>query len=173
MKELTLYYKDETFIVLVDDEDYDLVRQYNWFIKPCDHLHYAIRNMRKENGGYTTVPMHRLLMGMPPRNVFIDHVNGNGLDNQRSNLRECTPRENKMNSRPHYNTSSKYKNVYFRKDIKNNPWQVRIRVDGKLLSFGCYPTEEDAMLVANEAIAKYHGEFGKPNTTNCNLGRHF
>ena len=90
---------------LVDDEDYELVNKYNWYFGAG----YA-RSMEK-------ILMHRLIM-KAKKGQMIDHIDGNGLNNQRSNLRFCTHSQNMANKKGFKNTSSKYKGVYTHIDSK-------------------------------------------------------
>ncbi len=83
---------------LVDDGDYEFLRQYKWFCKPKTHTFYAATNIQKKGKRYTLY-MHQLLVKTRNGNQ-IDHINWNGLDNRRKNLHEVTHSGNQLNRRP-------------------------------------------------------------------------
>lgn len=88
---------------------------------------------------------------------FIDHINGNRLDNKIENLRPCSMAENARNcKKPKHNTSG-YKGIRWRKD--RSKWQVFFKVNKKYMSFGCYFDLEVAKFVAETMRYKYHKEF--------------
>ena len=88
---------------LVDDEDFDLINSFNWYLSGA----YPVRSLGKRPNR-TKISMHRFLMNTPINKVT-DHINGNGLDNRKSNLRICSISENTINSKKSANKSSKYK----------------------------------------------------------------
>lgn len=91
--------------------------------------------------------MHHVIMGKPTDKFVVDHINRNGLDNRRHNLRVVTNAQNIRNSRKQSGTISRYKNVY--NDSRcNKPWYVRIQKDGIRHPIGRYYTEEEANLAA-------------------------
>ena len=85
------------FITEVDDQDYDYLNQFSWRVMNSGWTCYAIRDKVMEDGTRTTVLMHRELMNTPD-GMVTDHINGNGLNNQRYNLRACTYSENRLNT---------------------------------------------------------------------------
>jgi hypothetical protein len=103
--------------------------------------------------------LHRLIMGAP-KGVEVDHINGEGRDNRRSNLRLCTHAENGRNSVSRTG-KSQYKGVYF--DSRRGRWIARIRKDRKYHWLGSFHNEEDAARAYNLAAPKLHGEFARPN----------
>lgn len=160
-----------TKTVLMDSEDYDFLMQWNWSIRfdrrvnAANNNYYAQRCYQDENGKTRTISMHRLLMN-PPRGLVVDHINGNGLDNRRCNLRICTQSQNMMNSKP-YGVTSKYKGVQlYSKVDPNKKYKVLIGKDGKSYFVGYFPDEVSAALAYNEASKKYHGEYGYINRIN-------
>ena len=105
--------------------------------------------------------VHRLVWlmhhGVLPE--FLDHINGNKLDNRIENLRPATKSQNNQNKRLYSNNTSGVKGVCWHKRIKK--WQVNVRVNGKQKSFGFFDDIELAELVASEARNKLHGQFAR------------
>src|SRR5687768_5004475 len=102
---------------LIDPEDAPLVNQYPWQNYASRRTRYAFARTVKT--GNKRVSMHRLIMAAKAGQI-VDHVNGNGLDNRRSNLRFCNPRQNAWNRRARRETSSQFKGVWF--DKKRLEW---------------------------------------------------
>lgn len=148
-------------VALVDDGDYDLVMQYRWHVRETPRPGrrplgpYAITTIRRD-GRSSTPFMHNLIMG----GTRIDHVNGNGLDNQRHNLREATNGQNMHNRRPNVGTSSQYKGVRL---SKHGTWVARIRINGERFHLGCFADEVDAALAYDAAAREMFGRFARPN----------
>ena len=140
----------ELYECILDDEDYELCSKYVWSIKKYPKSTYAVANYWHEDGKKTSITMHRLIMFgdevMNHRNVYIDHLNGNGLDNRRSNLKKVTPLENSQN-RQHIgiNNTSGIIGVHYRETQwgKNTEpsgcWNASVSLNGKMKhkSFAC------------------------------------
>jgi hypothetical protein len=107
--------------------------------------------------------MHRIVMGVTDPKIFVDHINGNTLDNRKENLRLCNNTENCRNSKKSVNNTSGYKGVSYvpwsGKWLRNKPWRAYIVVDRKQISLGMYKTKEEAHEAYKQAAVKYHGEF--------------
>lgn len=107
-------------------------------------------------------PLHRLAIlyvtGKLPKGD-VDHINMCRSDNRYINLRECSRSENMLNTGPHKDSKSGIKNVFYRPDTKK--YSVRLSVNGKYKSYGCYEDIELAELVATEARNKFHGAFAR------------
>ena len=131
---------------LIDAEDLDVVSLFKWYSNTTkrDHTYYAIAYRKAENGKWKSIRMHRLIMGIEDSSVMVDHINGNGWDNRRSNLRIVTNSQNQMNARKlaSKNTSSKYKGVTL--DKKLNKWIASIKINRKIKYLGHYTLEIDA-----------------------------
>ena len=110
-------------IALIDDEDFELVSKYNWYVRKDCNTFYAA--MWVKGGKGKTIYMHKFLTGFKET----DHKDNNGLNNQRNNLREVTHNQNIMNQRKHKNTSSKYKGVCWHK--RDKKWRSEERRVGK------------------------------------------
>ncbi len=106
-----------------------------------------------------TLYMHRLLAG-DPVGMEVDHINGDGLDNRRENLRVCTPGENRKNTRS-FTGASRYKGVSWDKHIKR--WRAAITVDWETVRLGHFGIERNAALAYDRAALEYHGSYAHTN----------
>lgn len=163
------------YFALVDDEDYNLVAELAWFPlkrrtrNGGDCIVYAAHNMprgTRRGGGRKCVLMHRVILGLRSDELLVDHLNSNGLDNRRCNLRICSHTENMRNRRLHVNNSSGYKGVYARDSGK---WIANIHVDRKQIHLGTFDSREEAAEAYDDAARKYHGEFARLNFGNIDL----
>jgi len=144
---------------MVDDENYELLRQFKWHPQICGKYVYAYRR-HKINNKKTTISMHRSIC-FPPKNMEIDHIDGNGLNNIKKNLRICTTSLNQANSKKRKNTSSTYKGVSWHKILKK--WQTRIRLNGKEIHAGYFQNEIDAAKAYDLTASNFFGDFAKLN----------
>ena len=145
---------------IVDDCDYDRLNRYKWHLSKTRNSKYAKRSQYIAGKG-VSIFMHRIISICLPPDLKTDHANGDGLDNRRANLRFCTVAENAWNQGPYSDTSSKYKGVYWHKDIEK--WAATIQVNGKQLSLGYFEYEEDAATAYDIAALRYHGEYARTN----------
>ena len=144
---------------LIDDDDYDEVSKYKWYTKKTTNVKYATRWFIVDNK-IKIEYMHRFILKV--KNGFdVDHINHNGLDNRKKNLRVCTRSQNNMNSRKRKNQTSKYKGVYYNK--RDNKWVSQIRHNKKTICVGCFLNEIDAAKAYNKAAKKYYGEYANLN----------
>ena len=146
---------------IVDDDDYEYINQFYW--------HYYIGN--NKNTGYAkkglngkSIRMHRLIMKVDNRNVIIDHINRNGLDNRKCNLRISTYSQNRANSANSKKSTSIYKGVHWHKAHKK--WACSIRKDKKLYHLGYFKIEKDAANEYNKKALQFFGEFANINIIN-------
>jgi hypothetical protein len=147
MKEISLAHNKG--VVLVDDEDYEMLSSWPWAKLSGHATDYATAN----------ISMHRLLMGAKPGEI-IDHINGNGLDNQRSNLRRCTAAQNQANRKQkRTGTTSKYRGVFWTK--RDQKWIARIRANGVRYNIGSFTSELEAAEAYQQELRKHFGEFVK------------
>lgn len=162
MKEIATVSKH---IIQVDDEDFEFLSQFKWNIRNKrpeygNNTNYAFRyRLPTEEIGPRFIAMHRQITNAP-KNMYVDHIDGNGLNNQRSNLRLCTPSENSRNTSSRAGSTSKYLGVCLHKSGK---WQASIKGNGKFLYLGLFCDEIDAALAYNEAAKIHHGEFARLN----------
>lgn len=145
-----------SFEVLVDDEDFETVSKYTWHVEKSKHTFYAATSYRSY-GNVVTMRMHRLLT-----ELMSDHIDGNGLNNQRSNLRACTFSQNNANMKSRTGSSSSYLGVSWCNRQKK--WRASIQKNGKSKSLGYWDSEIKAAKVYNFEAIKLHGTFTKLNT---------
>lgn len=144
---------------MVDDEDYEELIKYKWHAQPDDSRWYANRKVGKGRLD-KTVSMHRIIMG-DTTGVQYDHIDGNGLNNQKSNLRIATHRENMRNRKNNSIGSSRYKGVCWHKRVKK--WQSRIGMDCKRICLGYYDSEEEAARAYDIKARELFKEFARLN----------
>lgn len=153
MKKIQLY-KHPELIVLVDDKDFDDLKQFRWCLKLSTKGYpYACTYI-----GKYVVLMHRLITNTYKGEV-VDHINGLGLDNRRENLRVCTPQENTWNQKLRSTNKSGVKGVHF--DKKKALWRAGIRVNGKQIYLGRYKSLENAGSAYQRASREYYGRFAR------------
>lgn len=139
------------FEALVDDEDFEEVAQRPWHILKVRHHLYAVRRRP------ITLLMHTFITGWK----LVDHINGNGLDNRRQNLRPANQTQNHANSRKRKNTTSPYKGVTWSRS--GSKWMSSIRVDGKTQYLGVFEDPIEAAHAYDEAARTIHQEFARLN----------
>jgi hypothetical protein len=158
MKEIKL---SQGKVALVDDADFEWLNQWKWFYHRAirNVSGYAIRNIGKAPNR-SVERMHTLIMGKRKGHT-IDHINRNGLDNRRENLRWANSFENIYNRGPQKNCSSGFKGVSKTKDRYGvaKYWIARITVGKNRIYLGTFPTPEEANAAYVEAAKKYHREF--------------
>lgn len=134
---MEIYLANNKGTVLVDDEDYKILSKYSWHVHVAGTKTYA-RAWIEGRREY----MHRLLCDAE----LVDHINQNGLDNRKSNLRPATKSENAVNSKIRKDNSSGFRGVTFNKKAKK--FQAEVKRDGVRRYLGLFETAE----LANEAI---------------------
>jgi len=144
-------------VALVDDENFEELSRYTWYAIRNRHRFYAVRHGKGPH--YKVLSMHRQIV-VPSRGLECDHINQDGLDNRRANLRLCTDAQNSHNQRSRCG-SSKFKGVTFRKDRKK--WTAQITLNGKQRHLGYFLNEEDAARRYDKAACELFGDFARPN----------
>jgi hypothetical protein len=158
-------------VVLVSDEDYERVNEYKWYAheSKTNGVHYRYYACRKDwhpstdrqttmsdgrvvNGYYTIMRMHRFIIDCP-RDKEVDHIDGNGLNNQRENLRIVTRLQNMWNQRTRKTSKSGYKGVSW--DTKPKKWRATITVNHKMVNLGRFEEIGDAINARIVAEKKY------------------
>ena len=131
MKEIKL---TQGKVALVDDEDYERVSKYKW----CFDSGYAGRNKKLNN----IDKMHRFILDLTDTELEVDHKDGDGLNNQKGNLRIGSHESNMHNKRRYKNNKSGFKGVYwFKKDSK---WGASIQHKKKRIFLGLFEDKEEA-----------------------------
>ena len=145
-------------VALVDDDDWNTVCSYRWHPVQGRNTIYAKVTLP----GNTSMSMHRLILGLKVGDKRQgDHIDGNGLNNQRHNLRIATRSQNNANRRSARKSSSQFIGVNFNK--KGNNWQAQIRHERRNMWIGYFETEVEAAMAYDEAAVKLHGEFANVN----------
>ena len=144
---------------VIDAADVPLVEGVIWHarVKP-GATSYAVHRVSNGDGTRTDVWMHRLI-ARTPEGLDTDHIDGNGLNNQRCNLRNATKSQNMHNARPRRDNSSGVKGVSWNK--RRSKWTARIRLGGVQHHLGQYATLDDAQAAYTQASARLHGEFAR------------
>ena len=149
-------------VTLVDEDDYVLLKGYKW--RAGNNRGYGWYVQRTSptdgNGKEHTLLMHREILNAKP-DEEIDHIDGDGLNNQKSNLRLCTRSQNMANSRKGEGYSSRFKGVWWNRRL--GEWQVAIRVSGRRIHLGLFENEKEAARAYNAAAIEAFGEFARIN----------
>lgn len=143
-------------VALVDDADYEWLSQWEWYAMKAPRTFYARRNgPRNSKGHQTSVLMHHEIFGGEP-----DHINRNGLDNRRSNLRAADSSQQMWNSATGKPNRSGYRGVcrYSGRTSHKN-WRAYIRVRGRQITVGWFATPLEAARARDEAAKRHHGDF--------------
>jgi hypothetical protein len=145
----------------VDDEDYEELLKYNWRAKKDGNVYYV------STGGYykgknNVKILHRYIMNAP-KGCMVDHVDGDGLNCQRHNMRLCNNQQNQFNQRikTTNNKSSIYKGVVSLRTC--NSHQAFIRINKVKVYLGSFKTPEAAAVCYNNAAIEHFGEFARIN----------
>lgn len=157
MKEIPL--RDRNGIVAfakVDDLDFDALNAFRWHITGDENRKYAQRSYRK-NGKRFNSRMHREILGLKNPYQYGDHKDGDGLNNQRSNIRKCSNAQNQMNCSAR---KKGYKGVH----AHGKKWRAYIKKNQKSMNLGTFNTEIEAAKAYNEAATQLFGEFARLNT---------
>ena len=141
---------------IIDEEDFDRVVRYKWFARNSCGYWYAARNATPDCAERF---LHRFVLNAPP-GTLVDHVNGDGLDCRRANIRLATKRDNQRNSKKRRDgRASGFKGV---RQHKLGYWMARIKVDGKEYAIYCR-SEIEAAAAYNALAVQFFGEFARLN----------
>lgn len=148
---------------MIDAADLPLVSANKWFAQEAYYgdgsvrAVYALRQIRIK-GKLTPIRLHRVITDARD-GLEVDHINGDGLDNRRSNLRVCTKAQNQQNARIRRDNTSGYKGVIWYKRYAK--WSAHIRSNGKLQNLGYFRCPTAAAVAYAKASATLRGEFGR------------
>ena len=160
MKEIPL---TQGRVALVDDCDYGDLSKTKWSFLPNGKLLRAGR-MKMTDGKARRILMHRQILGLSDPSIVVDHINGNGLDNRRCNLRICTAAENSRNKKPAKQRDwGWYKGVCKNTYKERTTYYAQIGFDNKRYQLGGFTTPEEAARAYDEAARRLHGEFAWTN----------
>ena len=139
--------------MLVDDEDYELISKRKWALQNGQYAQRQVKGIK--------VYAHRIIMGNPES--FVDHIDGNTLNNQTANLRLANSNENARNCKIPVTNKTGYKGVCF----AYGKFLSGIYVNNKRIHIGTFNNAIEAAIAYNEAAIKHHGEFARLNQIPC------
>lgn len=158
MKEIQL---TQGMVALVDDADFDYLNQWKWSLCKIGNNNYAARSKKiPKTRRSVSFRMHRIILDVP-KGLYVDHIDGNGLNNQRSNLRICTNQDNARNQPARKNVTSQFKGVGWHKD--HNKWRAYITDMHKAIHIGMFKSEKEAALAYDKRAKELFGEFARLN----------
>jgi DNA polymerase-1 len=147
---------------IVDPDDYERLSRYKWHVSGGSGTPYAVRAVRTESGKYAPMAMHRMVLSVA-QGMLVDHINRNGLDERKANLRPATYSENGRN-RTKYSKgtyASQYKGVT--RHDGDRPWEAGITIHRTYIRLGRFRSEVEAARAYDRAALRYHGQFAVLN----------
>jgi hypothetical protein len=144
------------YFTQVDDQDYESLLNFSWHV--CSKGKY-VRTRIRRGGSRKIIQIHRLILGVSDPSMYVDHKDGNTLNNQRSNLRICTNSQNQANRNP--NRLRALKGVYYRP--KKRAYVAAITCKGKRYHLGFFKSASLAAEAYNEKASELFGEFALLN----------
>jgi hypothetical protein len=153
------------FVAMVDDADFEWLNGYKWHTNRASKSSriYAARNIRiGPERRRSTTNMHRVILGITDRKIDIDHIDGNGLNNQRSNLRTSTHAQNLQNSGLRKTNKTGYQGVSVKSDCRQR-WQAHIKAGDKRVYLGLFDCPVKAARAYDAKARELHGEFANLN----------
>lgn len=147
---------------LIDPEDYHLVAGTKWRAAFRGSSYYVMRSVRRD-GRSGAEYLHRLILNAPA-GALVDHIDCNGLNNQRSNLRLCTQSQNQGNQRQKH---GKYRGVSWHKATQK--WAARISIYKRIVHLGLFDTAESAASAYDIAARLHFGEFARLNNSGIEI----
>jgi hypothetical protein len=150
----TIPIQHSSFVAVVDDEDYELLIKYKWYLNTSSSGNKYPRTRIKNKN----IRMHKLLLDAQ----LVDHVDGDGLNNQRANLRPSNKSLNAVNQRlrTHRSKTALFKGVYL---YKPNKWRAQTTLQGKKIYLGTFDSAVDAARAYDAKIVEIFGEHALTN----------
>lgn len=143
---------------IVDDDVYEWASKFKWY----SHRGYAYRGQWVPGENRTLqIALHREIM-IPEEGEYVDHINGNPLDNRRENLRIVSHQRNMFNMGCHRDSTSRFKGVY--RDKRRNLWAAQIAMNGKKKALGRFNTELEAAEAYNKEAILLFGTHARLNS---------
>jgi hypothetical protein len=142
-------------VAIVDEDDYEKLNKYKWSANEL----YALRFSRKEGGG-KTIFMHKVILGSLA-GMEVDHINRDGFDNRKCNLRICTHSQNEANKGLRRDNTSGERGIYWNK--RYGKWHARIRLNNIRIHIGYYDDIKNASDAYQSKAKELFGEFAEIN----------
>lgn len=155
MKIITL---TKGMIAKVDDEDYEWLSKFSWYAHKERNKYYAVRKSKRSGGKQKMIYMHREILRSSV-SMKCDHIDGDGLNNQKENLRVCTNQQNLMNRGPQQNNTTGYKGV----SKTGARYYASINTNGSNIYLGSYEKPEDAAKAYDKKAKELFGDFAYQN----------
>jgi hypothetical protein len=148
-------------VAIVDDDDFEYLNQFKWQANQKKSKKFYAWRGKKIDGKYRMIYLHRFILKLTDKKIFVDHINMNTLDNRKINLRICTQSQNQMNTNKNNRNSLGYKGISYDKRV--NKFYAAITLNKKRFNLGGFIDPVDAARAYNKAALKYHGEFANLN----------
>ena len=147
-------------VAIVDDEDCGWLSQWKWRAGDGRNTQYVVRSRPiAALSGRLVYSMHRLILDPPP-GLFVDHIDGDGLNNRRANLRAVNRIQNSANVHAR-RAASGYLGVYW--NAPSASWQAQIKSAERRITIGYFADPKAAALARDQAARLIHGEFANLN----------
>lgn len=158
MRKIPIYKKVKQVVgyALVDDEDFNLVNETEWFISGRKYASAT----KKVGGAWKAIYLHKVIMPSKGE-LVVDHINGDTLDNRKSNLRICTKHQNIINAGKRKDNSSGFRGVYKVKKKGKERWQAKAVLEGRQYHFGYFDSAQEAAEAYKISAKKLYGEFAR------------